>query len=919
MIDRKEIELLIRAQLKGEKDITSISKAIDELGQAIERQSSAAKKGESSIDELKASLQALRQAQEQLTSRADLVGRFQRLAESVQNAQERVDRSRASYDKYAESLREVDAVTDKQQQKLTKLSAGYERAQVSLERQQKTYADIGNALREAGVDTDNLARAENDLRQAAAKVGETYLRGQRAIETYAEDVRSAREATAALAKEQRDAARDADLFAAAEQRAAKAAEQRARDAQTFLVDRPAERRGQAAGASRADLEAQAALQRQRELADLRRDIEERSAQSAREQSRDAGLRKTADDAEAAARSYTTLARASTNLRPKVVSLREAINSIIDPAGAARTSLVGVEKQVEDLSGALDPAKDSIREYQERIRELQAAQRAIAGQSALIDDFRKQTAALREQRAELSQARAQVAQYAAAVRAGGDAAAQFTQPLAEAEARLRRASVAMRQQTETTRQARDALRQAGIDTRTLADAQDRLSNAARRSTAAVNQLAEGARNVGSGAKQATSGFSLFNDEGRTTLSLAQRIRGEILALTAAYVGLQGIITLAADSLRASTGQEGLRNTLAFALGGDGAQVTQQIEYLRKEAERLGIAFDEASRAYAKFAAAAIRSGAPVQEAQFIFESFAEVGRVINLTPDQINGIFNALGQSFSKGKIQAEELRQQIGERLPGAFAFAQEALKDVFPDLDKALEGGKVGAENLLVIAESVRKAAAGQLPAAIRSLDAEQQRFNNSVLFFKQEIAEGGFGQAYIALLKELTELLKSEDGEQFAQNLSSLFAGVTNIIRFLVENFRELQLVVGIVAGLLGVKLFGTLITGAIAAKAAIAGTTVALTAMQKALFVLGAFVVGWNFGSYLRDEFVTVEKAGIQFVRFMLILGQELKATFFEVFLDLPRVITNTLKASVNLFNNIFYADHPSDQCLGQGARP
>ena len=985
MID-KEINLAIRAQLKGGRDIATISKSIEDLSAAIEKQAAAAKRGESSIDELKASLLALRNAQDALSGQASLVGQFQRLGDQIKTTQDRVDSSRASYDKYAEALREVDERSEAQQRRLTRLSAAYEAAQRRLETQQQTYKELGTQLREIGLDTENLADAENRLRKTTADLGAVYLRAQGAIETYADDVRKAREETATLAKQQRDAARDAELFAAAEQKAARAAEQRARDAQTFLVDRPAERAGAAAAAARADDEArqqverqrqlaelrrdieersavaigqtsaalkqatrdaevfaaaeqkaaraaeqrardaqtflvdrpaerQAAaaaaaradeearqqIQRQRELAELRRDIEERSAQAAREQTRDTGLRKTADDAEAAARSYTTLARASTNLRPRVVSLREALTSITDPAAAARTSLVGIEKQVEDLSGALDPATNSIRDYQERIRELQAAQKAISGQASLIDDFRNQTAALREQRTELQAARAQVAQYAAAVRQGGDAAQQFAAPLAEAEARLRRAAVAMRQQVEATRQSREALRQAGVDTRNLADAQDRLTNAARRSTDAVRQLAEGARNVGTAAKQGGEGFSVFNDEGRTTLSLAQRIRGEILALAAAYVGLQGVLTLANDALRASTAQEGLRNTLGFALGGDGEQVTQQIEFLRGQAERLGVAFDEASKSYAKFAAAAIRSGAPVQEAQFIFESFAEVGRVINLTPDQINGLFNAIGQSFSKGKIQAEELRQQIGERLPGAFAFAQEALRDQFPDLNKALEQGQVGAENLLLIAESVRKAAATQLPSAIRSLDAEQQRFNNSVLFFKQEIAESGFGQAYIRLLKELTELLKSEDGRQFAEDISGVFSLVADVLRLLVQNFRELQAVAAIAIGLIGVKFFGAIVVGAKTASFFVGKLFLALTGIAGLL--AGAVLIGWNIGAYFRDEFVAVEKAGIYFVRSMLLLFTNLFAGIRILFLDFPRFAGNAFKSMINLFNNVF----------------
>lgn len=896
MIDRKEIELLIRAQLRGERDIASVTKSITDLEAAIKRQAEEASKGVGSIDDLKASMLALKNAQDSLTAQADTIGRFQKLAEAIQRTEERVQRAGKAYDTYKAKLDGLSVVTDAQQERLQKLSQSFDRAQTTISRQRTTFEQLGESLRAAGVDTNKLADAETRLRETAGQVGVLYAQSQAAIQNYAVNAAKAREETAALAKQQREAARDAELFAAAEQRAAKAAEQRARAAQDVQLAQIS-RRGEAAAASRADDEARAALERQRELAALRRDIEERSAQTATAARRDEGLRKTAEDAEAAARGYSTLARASTNLRPKIVSLRDAVNAINDPAKAARSSLAGVEQQIAEIASSVGKAEGPIQDVADQLRNLQNAQRAISDQAGLIDNYQRQLAVLRQQRAEFAAARAQVAQYAAAVRQGGEAGEAFVRPLAEAQARLRAAAAAIRDQVSATRQSRDALRDAGINTGNLADAQRRLTDSAKTAAQASKQLADASERQATATKGAAQGFQLFRDEGRTTLSLVQRIRGEILALTAAYVGLQGVISLLQGSLQASVQNEGLRNTLAFALGSDGQQVTQQIEYLRKEADRLGIAFGEASKSYARFAASAIKSGAPVQEAQFIFESFSEVARVINLTPDQLNGLFNALGQSFSKGKIQAEELRQQIGERLPGAFAFAQEALADVFPNLDKALEQGQVGAENILVIAESIRRAAAGQLPAAIKSLDAEQQRFNNSLLFFKQQIGDGEFGKAYINLLKDLTELLRSEDGAKFAQAISSVFASLVSILRLLINNLEEVKLVAGLVAGVFAAGLFGTVVAKAAAAKAAIIGVAVALTAAQKAALVFGAFIISWNIGAYFRDKFLEVELAGVALVTGFASIWSRIKFGAMELWEDLPRLAGNAFKSLIN----------------------
>ncbi len=911
MIDRKEIELLIRAQLQGQQRIDTVTKSILDLQKAIEGQAAAAKRGEGSIDDLKASMTALKQVQDALAGQADTIGRFQKLAEQVQKTQERVDKARKSFEDYEAKLKGLSAVTDEQQQRLTKLSAGYDRAQGTLEKQRAAYERLGTALRDLGVDTNNLAQAEIKLRQAAADVGTTLANGQRAIANYADDMRRAREETAKKAEADRDAARnqallarlqagnDADARLGAQQRldALKKLEQAEADRLAII-----QRAAQFEQANRGRAGAESELAAIRDSEEFTRRFLENQKQIEEANKRNAGLRKTADDAEAAARQYTTLARASTNLRPKVVSLAEAVQQIIDPANVSRKSLAELEDQAKTLAQGVAAIKGPVKDAADQFKNLRDVQKAIASQASLIDEFKKQKAALSEQRQELSAARFEVAKYAAAVRQGGDAGAAFVKPLAEAENRVKRAAAALKEQIAVTLQARDALQRAGIAAVNLAESERRLADVARSSTASVTALAQAVKQYGTESERASGGgkgFSLFRDEGRTTLSLIQRIRGEILALTAAYVGLQGVIGLAAGALQAYNQQQGLQNTLAFAFNTDanGAEVAAEIEYLVKQADRLGISFEAASKSYAKFAAAARKSGASVQESRFIFEAFSEVARVINLTPDEINGLFNAIGQSFSKGKIQAEELRQQIGERLPGAFAFAQEALKDTFPNLDKALENGQVGAENLLVIAESVRKAAAGPLSASLVSLNAEQQRFNNSVLFFKKEIADAGFADAYTKFLKDLTTFLQSSDGKAFAQSISAAFTLLFDVLRGLLANLNEIKAVTATLVGLFGVALFGTVAAQASAAAAAIAGVGVALTLVQKAMLVLGAFVVAWNIGSYFYDKFAEVRVAAASLVLGFAEVWSRIKFGAMELWEDLPRLAGNAFKEVIN----------------------
>lgn len=81
---------------------------------------------------------------------------------------------------------------------------------------------------------------------------------------------------------------------------------------------------------------------------------------------------------------------------------------------------------------------------------------------------------------------------------------------------------------------------------------------------------------------------------------------------------------------------------------------------------------------------------------IFEAVASAGAALALSQDDMQGAFLALGQMISKGKVQAEELRGQLGERLPGAFQLAAKAMNMTTAELDKFMADGKLTAEELL-------------------------------------------------------------------------------------------------------------------------------------------------------------------------------------------------------------------------------
>jgi len=850
-----------------------------------------------------------------------------RLVEAQLDGAKAIDRAKAEIADYATTVARAREETKKlaqQQALLERFQQGNE-ADARLGRLQREADAVAEITRQQALakrEAELFAAAEKKAADASAarnKAAQEYaqLQSDRRADNAAsrlrdEELRKETERLQFLATLRRDieerstvAARNAqqlkaetELLAAAEKKAADAAAARAK-AYAQFDETQRNRRAEATALNRQAEEEQRALERQRELAALRRDIQDRSAVAVR----DTGLTKTADDAERAAKGYSTLARASNDLRPRVVSLREAIQQINDPSRKATESLGALEQNVGALASKVASIKGPVQDYADTLQQLEAAQKSLSQQGGLVDRYNRELAALKANRAELVAARTQVAQYAAAVRQGGDAGEAFVKPLAEAEARLKRAAVAMREQTSATRDSRDALRAAGINTANLAQEQLRLVNVAKTATGTIQQLSQSYEQNGEAVGKAAKAKGLFRDEGRTTLSLAQRLRGEILALAAAYVGLQGVVSLAGGSIDAFNTREGVKNQLAISVGNDRKLIDEEYAYVKAQSERIGIEFETAIRNYAKFSASATLAGRSRQEIRFIFEAFAEVGRVANLSAGEIDGVFKAIEQSVSKGKIQAEELRGQLGDRLFGAFQVAAKALRDQFPDLDKALEKGQVTSEQLVLIANEYKRTVEGGLAGAIGGLSANQARLNNAVNEFKLAIADGGFADSFLRVVQQITEFLRSEDGDRLAKSIATGFTAVLDTLSFLLANLTEVKALAGAIFALFAINIFGAVAANALTAAVALKGVATQLTLIQKAMAVLAAFALGWNFGAYMREKFVEVELFGIALVRGLLEGFTKLKAGTLEIFFELPRFAANAFKQMINLFNNVF----------------
>ena len=170
-----------------------------------------------------------------------------------------------------------------------------------------------------------------------------------------------------------------------------------------------------------------------------------------------------------------------------------------------------------------------------------------------------------------------------------------------------------------------------------------------------------------------------------------------------------------------------------------RAAEEIGYLRSEAERLGVEFGVAADEFTRFYAAT-RGTALAPQTREIYSSLLEGVAVMRLTAHETTGVMTALTQIVSKNVVSAEELRQQLGDRLPGAFQIAAEGLGLTTEELNKQLAAGTILAEDFLPkFAAAMRQRFGKDVPDAANSAQAAFNRLKTAILEIGVAAAESG------------------------------------------------------------------------------------------------------------------------------------------------------------------------------------
>jgi tape measure domain-containing protein len=490
---------------------------------------------------------------------------------------------------------------------------------------------------------------------------------------------------------------------------------------------------------------------------------------------------------------------------KVDAARAAIKTIGEQSIEATTRTAELNAVAgKQLGDTFTAQRRSTLEGVRALKEMQDQAKALALQlrdtanpaKELTDKFNAMRVAIRQQKAEVQTNRLAGQNIGQAL--------QSTGPAADASNAFQLAGGSIQEASSKIAGLRSQLQGAIADARATAAATSTVAQAAAGAAASIRGAGAAGKEAGDAGATGTNGWaSAFRNlygEGRSTLSFMQRLRGEVLSLVAAYVGFQAAVQGIKNIVKANTELETAQSRLNVAFESKPERVAAEYDFIRRNANRLGIEVGTLAGEYGKFAIATQGTNLEGDKTRKIFLAVAEAGKVNKTSLEDLKGTFLALTQIVSKGQVMSEELKGQLGERLPGAVKLFADALGKTTLEFIQMLEKGEVSSDMLDKFADALNKKFGPALGAALESTSAQIGFFENNLQKAFLVMGQSGAIEGFTKFLKDLNGYFESSAGVTFFQRIGGAVGTLFDALRFLLDNIRLVSSAMG---ALLAIKL--------------------------------------------------------------------------------------------------------------------
>jgi len=335
-----------------------------------------------------------------------------------------------------------------------------------------------------------------------------------------------------------------------------------------------------------------------------------------------------------------------------------------------------------------------------------------------------------------------------------------------------------------------------------------------------------------------------------------------------------------------------------------------------AQRIGVPIQETTTLYGKLQQAVRMLGGEQKDALTITESISQALRLSGASATEAQSSLLQFGQALASGVLRGEEFNSVV-ENSPRLAQALADGLNVPIGRLRKLAEEGRLTADVVVNALLSQKDKLAAEYTQLPQTVSQAFQRLQNA---FGQWVAQV---DASTGITKKLADAMT-----WLATNLQTVMQWLKTIaevgLSVLIYRLIPALITAWQTAG-------AAAVTAATATSAAWATANLSVTAavqslglLKTAFAVLGAFVVGWEIGTWLSEKFEIVRKAGIFMVEILVKAIEQLQyrwEAFAAIFTnDTIDAATKRHEARLAEMNQIFaamYADAIKGSDAAKGA--
>ncbi len=222
------------------------------------------------------------------------------------------------------------------------------------------------------------------------------------------------------------------------------------------------------------------------------------------------------------------------------------------------------------------------------------------------------------------------------------------------------------------------------------------------------------------------------------------------------------------------------SLFLAATGDAQQAGTELDFVREQADRLGVPLQTLTEQYGKLSVVGREAGLSQEQLRQVLLGVSEYATSTSASNQNLTRSYYALNEMLDKGKVQQKELVRQLAIDMPGALKQLANQLDLTTPKLLELASKESIDPNSLLpALAKALRDYAANHgLDEAVNNTQAQLNRLGNAFTELRQQVLTSGAKEAISDALTSANDAVRSNAVMDLASGIGTVMAKAAGYI---------------------------------------------------------------------------------------------------------------------------------------------